>query len=144
MDVEGQLERGHLQMRVLIVITVPPPEYKLWSLAKTWNPEKKFGQTPVRVAAAGPDKVLVLCQAESTKRNETDAILEIRRITTPWVFDLANSELYSRAEKVYVAAHDSYVNLRDLPLNITANRYAAGAYFHHEVSHADSPLFANL
>ena len=131
-------------MRVLIVITVPPQEYKLWDLTKGWEPEHKFEQTPVRIGAAGPDKILVLCQAESTKRNETDAILEIRRITTPWVFDLANSETYSRAEKIYVAAHDSYVALRDLPLKITDNRYAAGAYFHHEVSHADSQLFVNL
>jgi hypothetical protein len=131
-------------MRILIVITVPPAEYKLWSLTEEWHPEEKFEQTPVRSATAGPDKILVLCQAQSTRKYERDATLEIRSVTTPWVSDLANSEINSRAEKVYVAAHDSYVNLRDLPLKITDNRYAAGAYFHHEVSQPDSKLFEHL
>src|SRR6478752_3543766 len=117
-------------MRVIIVVTAPPPEYELWSLAEKWDLDPTFEQPQVRFAPVGADRVLVLCQAESTKRDPSEAILDIRRQTTPWVYNLANAGVYSRAGKIYVAAHYLFVDLRELPLKIDDNRYTAGAYFH--------------
>jgi hypothetical protein len=130
-------------MRTIIVVTAPPRDYKLWSMAEKWDLDPTFEQAQIRVALVGADQVLVLCQAKSNKTTDYEALTEIRSITTPWVYALANADAYCHSKEVYVAAHHLFVDLPALPLKINDNRYAAGAYFHHS-SEPHDQLFADL
>jgi hypothetical protein len=128
-------------MRLIIVVTTPEEEYKLWALSHQWESVADYCLTPVRMAIVGWDRVLMLCQSPGEGNNEKDVILSSRKKTTPWVVGVANALPFNNAKKIYVAAHDPYVSLRELPVQLSG-RYAAGAYFHHET--IKSQLFDEL
>lgn len=126
-------------MRLIIVVTAPV--YALWPKANEWEPAPNYDKTNVRVATIGSDHLLVLCQADGVGNREAEISKSSSAITTPWVIDVAKSRPFIYAEKVYVAAHDSFVNLSDLPQKL-GSRYTAGAFFHHQPT--QSALFDDL
>lgn len=125
-------------MRLVIIVTIDDSD--LWTRTSAWTIDEGFTAAVVRVVGVGNEKVSILRQATSEEWSEDEAMLDIRRSTTPWLIELANSEPYRNAD-VYVACHAGYVDLGQLRGRISDARYRAGAEFSHQ---SGDPLFDSL
>jgi hypothetical protein len=130
-------------MRLLIIVTADAPGYLLWEKTKGWQGDDVLADRPVRVGSVGQDRIVILCQAESTVGGESERERDIRRKTTPWVLKIANSQKYAAVAKVYVAAHDKYVDLKQLRAGIAKERFGACAFFNHEPKARDLDVISD-
>lgn len=118
-------------MKLIIVVTAPFPGYRLWEMTEKWQEDQVLEETKVRVAGVGHDKIVVLCQADSRVKGDSDRERDIRAKTTPWVLGIANSPLYGAADKVYLAAHSGYVDLKRVRAGVAKEKRGAYAFFNH-------------
>jgi hypothetical protein len=116
-------------MRLAIIVTYSDSD--LWKKSVAWQIEESFKETEVRTARILENRILILCQAPSNELSESDAIVDSRLKTTPWLIELGNSETYGKAE-IYVAVHWGYADLRELRREISNRRLRAAAEFNHE------------
>ena len=129
-------------MRLLLIVTADL--YELWERSETWLPAlKDFQKTTVRMKEVGDDRILVLCQADSRKANDEEAIIESREKTTLWLIELATRLDFNNAH-VYVAAHAGHADFEDLQKDMPKGRFRAGADFSHQPGLGARELFDYL